>query len=184
MSVSQYSVPLRCYMPQLFQWSFWKCKLLVVSFTIIYSIFLIGMIVAIYKSYYLALNMLNEQVYQSMAKDISTLNWNHPIKYYSSSPPCRDHINLIYGKLGIIDYKYYVYNLSSNNQFMKNMFQYNPVLESNVSSAVLNDIVQQNSKILAELAEEVVKRVIRLTIPLIVSTLFLGGIIVSDLITA
>lgn len=43
------------------------------------------MIISIYKSYYLALDMLNHQVYQNMAKDISTLNLNHPIKFYSSS---------------------------------------------------------------------------------------------------
>ena len=164
-------------MPQVFQWSFWKCKLLLTSFTIIYSIFLIGMLIAVYKSYYLALNMLNEQVYQSLAKDISTLNWNHPIKLYSSSPPCKEHIDLIYGKLGIINYKDYVYNLSSNSQHLRSMFQYNPVFESQVSSVVLSDIVQQNTKLFADLAEEVVKRIFRLTIPLTVSSLLLGGLL-------
>ena len=57
------------------------------------------------------------------------------------------------------------------------MFQYNPVFESQVSSVVLSDIVQQNTKLFADLAEEVVKRIFRLTIPLTVSSLLLGGLL-------
>lgn len=83
-------------------------------------------------------------------------------------------------KLGIIEYKDYVYNLSNSSQYLKSLFQYDPVFESKVSSAVLTDIIQQNTKVLVELSEEVVKRLFRLTLPLAVSTFILGGVLVVE----
>ena len=115
-----------------------------------------------------------------MAKDLIKLNYNHPMKYHMRDIPLIEETNLLYNKLGIIDYKDYIYNLSGNSQYMNSLFLQNPVLESKVSSVILSDMIKHNIQLIADLSEEVVKRIFRLTLPLYISTLLLGFVFIAE----
>jgi hypothetical protein len=106
---------------------------------------------AIYKSYHLALTQLNEQVYHSMSKDISNLNFDKPIQCYMDSIPSRSHINYVYGKLGIIDYNDYIFNLNHDANSLNYILSQNQALQYKVSSVVLADIVHQHAQLFADL---------------------------------
>lgn len=154
--------------------------MIVLGFTLVYSSFVIVSICFIFKAYQYKLHELNEFVINSMAADIKTLNFNHPIRFYENSIPSQTYISNIYGKLGIIDYKDYIYNISRNTQRLRELYEFNPVIESKVYTAVITDVVHQNVQLFADLSEEVVKRVFRLTIPLFLSALLLSGAIIIE----
>jgi hypothetical protein len=129
----------------------------------------------LYKSYLFALDSVNEFVYSNMSKDISRLNWNFPISNYVENIPSINHINNVYNSLGITDYNDYIYNISQNSQVLHTILDKNSQLQSNTSSIVLADIVYQNSQLFADLSEEVLKRFFKLSLPLAISVLLLGG---------
>jgi hypothetical protein len=82
--------------------------------------------------------------------------------------------------LGIIDYNDYIYGLSNDSQILHNILKYNQVSESKVTAIVLADIVQQHSHLLGELGLELLKRVVRLSLPLVTMTLLLGGVTIYE----
>lgn len=134
----------------------------------------------LYKSYLLALNKLNEFVYSNMSHDISRLNWNFPIYNYVENIPSINHINNVYNRLGILDYNDYIYNQSQNSQVLHYLLDKNSQLQSKTSSIVLADIIYQNSQLFADLSEEVLKRFFRLSLPLTISLLLLGGTYICE----
>lgn len=138
----------------------------------------------IYKSYQLTLSSLNEYVYNNMSHDISKLNWHHPIQCYTDSISSRKHIDYVYGKLGIIDYNDYIYNISPDMERLNFILKNNIRLESEVSSIVLSDIISQHSRLFTDMGEELVKRVFRLSIPLLISVALLTGVIITDNVTS
>lgn len=110
-----------------------------------------------------------------MSKDISRLNWNYPISNYVENIPSINHINNVYNSLGITDYNDYIYNISQNSQVLHTILDKNSQLQFNTSSIVLADIVYQNSQLFSDLSEEVLKRFFKLSLPLAISVLLLGG---------
>jgi len=152
-----------------------KFRLIILSFIAIYLLFFAIMSYVLYKSYLLALERVNDFVYSNMSKDISRLNWNYPISNYVENIPSINHINNVYNSLGITDYNDYIYNISQNSQVLHTILDKNSQLQSNTSSIVLADIVYQNSQLFADLSEEVLKRFIKLSLPLAISALLLGG---------
>jgi len=152
-----------------------KFRLIILSFIAIYLLFFAIMSYVLYKSYLLALERVNDFVYSNMSKDISRLNWNYPISNYVENIPSINHINNVYNSLGITDYNDYIYNISKNSQVLHTILDKNSQLQSNTSSIVLADIVYQNSQLFADLSEEVLKRFIKLSLPLAISALLLGG---------
>jgi hypothetical protein len=119
-----------------------------------------------------------------MSHDISRLNWNFPIYNYVEIIPTINHINNVYNSLGIIDYNDYIYNISQNSQVLHTILDKNSQLQSETSSIVLADIVYQKllihkrsriTQLFADLSEELLKRFVRLSLPLVLSAFLLGG---------
>lgn len=166
--------------PNLFIPSFLKFKILLISFMFIYSIFLIGSAYILYKSYHLTLNSLNDYVYQNMTKDIANLNWKTPIQLYTDSIPSRSYINYVYGKLGIINYNDYIFSLNHDTQTLKAILANNVNLQSNLSNICFADIINQHSQLFSDIGEELIKRVFKKVLPLIVASLLLGGVCLHE----
>jgi len=103
------------------------------------------MIYILYKSYLSSLVKLNEFIYSNMSHDISRLNWNYPIYSYVENIPNINHINYIYHKLDISNYNDYIYN------------------------------IYQNSQLFGDLAEQYLKRLVKLFLPLVLAIGLLGG---------
>jgi len=152
-----------------------KFRLIILSFIAIYLLFFAIMSYVLYKSYLLVLDRVNDFVYSNMSRYISRLNWNYPISNYVENIPSINNINNVYHRLGINDYNYYIYNISKNSQVLHTILDKNSQLQSNTSSIVLADIVYQNSQLFADLTEEVLKRFIKLSLPLVLSVFLLGG---------
>ena len=157
-----------------------KVKFIFIIFTLLYSIFLSISIYFIYKTYVLTISHLNDFVYNSMTKDISKLNFNHPIQYYMDNIPSMTKINYVYGKLGIINYTDYIYNISSDMQSLNLILKQNNYLESKTSNLILADIIHQHSQLFYDCGEEVLKRVFKLSIPLFVSIFILCGTLIIE----
>lgn len=134
----------------------------------------------LYKSYILSLEWLQENMYENMSREISKLNYHHPIHVYVENIPSIAHINMVYAKLGIIDYNDYIYNIFSNSQGLQFIIAQNPVLEAKTSSIVLADNIYQNTQMIAELDEHLLKRLLTLSTPLIITSLLLAGICVVE----
>lgn len=98
----------------------------------------------LYKSFLFTLASLNEFVYENLSRDITQLNWNYPIHSYCNEIPTQYQITNIYNMLGIIDYNYYIYNISSNTKNLHIILNNKPDLQAKVSSIVLSDIINQN----------------------------------------
>ena len=87
--------------------TFWKVKLVIITFMVIYSIFIVWSGYLLYKSYHEILQSLNEQIYQNLTRDISNLNFHKPILFNSNTIPTKTNITNTYGALGIINYNDY-----------------------------------------------------------------------------
>ena len=161
-----------------------KFRFIILCFMVIYSIFLLVGGYLLYQSFYLALNNLNDFVYNNMTESISNLNYNYPIDFIYNRVPSVSHINNVYNTLGIINYNDYIFRHSHNSQVLHSILNTNPQLQSNVSSIVLADIVYQNSQLFADIAEEFLKRYIRLSLPLIISMLLFGSTYALEIISA
>lgn len=90
------------------------------------------------------------------------MNYYHPIHAYVENIPSIAHINMVYTKLGIIDYNDYIYNIFSNSQGLQIIIAQNPVLQAKTSSVVLADIIYKNTEMIAELGEHLLKRLFTL----------------------
>jgi hypothetical protein len=134
----------------------------------------------LYNSYLLALTELNEFVYGNLTHDISKLNLNHPIHSYVECIPSVSYINYMYYSLDIVDYNDYIYNISTNSQALHSILSQNPELQSKTSSIVLSDIVQQNAQLFADLGEQLLKRVVKLSLPLVVALALFGGTLLVE----
>ncbi|SRR6266567_5455761 len=156
--------------------SIFKFRLIILFFIFIYSIFLLIMIYILYKSYLLSLNKLNEFMYNNMSHDISRLNWNYPIYSYTENIPSINHINYVYHKLDILNYNDYIYNISHNSQVLHSLLDKNQELQSKTSSVVLADIIYQNSQLFVDLTEHYLKRLVKLSLPLMFAIGLLGSI--------
>jgi hypothetical protein len=158
----------------------YRIKLLIILFSILYSLFMIIAIYFIYKSYQYAAQNLNNFIYYSMSKDISKLNLFHPIQFYSDSIPSLNHIKYIYGKLGIIDYNDYIYSNSPDTRTLKDILNQNYTLHQQTNSIVFANIINQHSQLFGDLAVEFLKRMIKVSLPLVASLLILGGIMLLE----
>lgn len=96
------------------------------------------------------------------------------------SIPSRSHIDYVYGKMGIINYNDYIFCLNHDTQTLNTILSQNPTLQSKVSNIVLADIISQNSQLFADIGEELIKRVFRKILPLLLSSLLLGGFCIYE----
>jgi hypothetical protein len=119
-------------------------------------------------------------MYDNMSRDISRLNYYRPIHSYVEDIPSINHINMVYHKLGIIDYNDYIYGISPNTQVLHNILAHNPELQAKTSSIVLGDIVHQNAQLVGDLGEQLLKRLLRYSAPLFISTILLAGLCVAE----
>ena len=153
----------------------YKVKILILVFTVGYLFFFTISFYLLYKSYLLTLSSLNEFLYQNLSNDISKLNQFHPIQSYYNSIYSKQYIGMIYNKLGIIDYNDYIYAISNDSKNLTHLFNYNQTTHDKVSSIVFADIIQQHSQLIGDLGEQLMKRLLRLSLPLLASiTLFTG----------
>lgn len=157
-----------------------KLKLLVLGFMFIYSIFLAIFGYILYKAFLFNLDCLKETIYGNMCYDISRLNYYRPIHSYVESIPTVQHISVVYQRLGIIDYNDYIYGISSNTQGLHSILAQAPELQAKTSSIVLGDIVHQNAQLFGDLGEQLLKRLLRYSAPLFISTIVLAGLCVVE----
>jgi len=115
-----------------------------------------------------------------MCGDITALNNNFPIYDHYKEIPSVKKIAYIYNKLGIIDYHEYVYKLSPESLILEKIYNINPSLQSKVSSVVLADIVNQHAQLFGDLAEQVLKRLFRASLPLFSAILLLTGVTIYE----
>lgn len=180
LNISNMIAAFRVSFPNLFTISFWKFKILVLSFTIAYAIFLIIATCFIYKTYLDQMYLTKDYIIQSMSIDLSNFKINAPKQNYVHWVPSSEMTDAILRKVGAIDYKDYIYNISRNSRKMSDLFQHDIIFRSYVNSAVLTDMLQHNAQLLADLGEEAIRRVFRLTLPLAASTLILGMIFLVE----
>jgi hypothetical protein len=155
-------------------------RLLIILFVIVYSFFFMICIYFLYKSHLNNLSNLNNFTYINMSKDISRLNLYHPIQTYLDIVPSKNHINYVYGKLGIINYNDYIYSMTSDTQTLQHILRNNSTLHQNTSSIVFADIISQHSQLFADLTEEFIKKVFKLSRPLVISVVLLGGFMLLE----
>ena len=72
-----------------------------------------------------------------MSRDISRLNHYYPIHHYIEQILNINQVTYVYGKLGIIDYNDYIYNISSNANSLHAIITSNPYLQPKTFSVVL-----------------------------------------------
>ena len=160
--------------------SFFKFKMFILAFMFFYAIFLCIFGYFLYKSYLYLLECLKEYIYGNMSYDIYRLNYYHPIHTYVDRIPSVNYINLVYNKLGIIDYNDYIYGISSNTQVLHTVLAQNPDLQAKTSSIVLGDIIHQNAQLFGDLEEQLLKRLLRYSASLFVSLIVFTGLCVVE----
>lgn len=157
-----------------------KLKLLILSFAFIYTLFLAFIGYVLYKSYLLTLDSLKEFIYLNMNQDISRLNYYHPTHSYIEHIPTVNQINLFYDRLGIIDYNDYIYNISSNTKILNTILENNSELHAKTTSVVLADIIHQNAQLIGDVGEQLMKRLLRYSLPLFISIVAFSGLYVVE----
>lgn len=115
-----------------------------------------------------------------MSHDILRLNYNKPIHSYVEAIPNINQIAEVYSKLGINNYYDYIYGLSPNTQTMGYILLNNPDLQAKASTVVLADIIHQNAQLFGDLGEQLLKRLLRYSAPLFVSSILLVGVCVVE----
>lgn len=143
-----------------------KIKLLVIIFG--YSIAFSIICYVLYKAFLFNVEVLKEEIYGNMSRYISILNYYRPIHSYVESIPTPHQISVVYHILGIIDYNDYIYNISSNTQTLDIILKHQPELQAKTSSIVLADIVNQNTQLFGDLAEQLLKKLLRYSAPLFI----------------
>ena len=59
---------------------------------------------------------------------------------------------------------------------LKQIFFWNSPLRSDISNVVVADIVNQNTHLFVDIAEEIIKKILRRVLPLVISSILLGGL--------
>lgn len=82
----------------------------------------------------------------------------------------------------IIDYNDYIYNISQNSQVLHSILDKNSNLQSSTSSIaiVLADIIYQNSQLFSDLGVELLRKVVKLSVPLIVAIVLYGATLLVE----
>lgn len=82
----------------------------------------------------------------------------------------------------IIDYNDYIYNISQNSQVLHSILDKNSNLQSSTSSIaiVLADIIYQNSQLFSDLGVELLRKVVKLSVPLIVGIALYGATLLVE----
>lgn len=82
----------------------------------------------------------------------------------------------------IIDYNDYIYNISQNSQVLHSILDKNSNLQSSTSSIaiVLADIIYQNSQLFSDLGVELLRKVVKLSVPLIVAIALYGATLLVE----
>ena len=158
----------------------YRVKLIVFIFTIGYSIFFLFSFFIIYKGYLYALSELNQQLCVNLSHDISNLYKYHPIDEYQNGNYSKHYISMIYNNLGIINYNDYIFSTSKDSGYLNAILNHTKITHDKVSSIVLTDIVNENTQLFSELGEHLMKRMLRLSLPLLTSITLLSGIYLAE----
>ena len=147
---------------------------------VFYAIFLFIFSYILYKTFLFNVESLKGAIYNNLVTDISRLNYYHPIHSYVEQIPTVEHISLIYNKLGIINYNDYIYGTSLDSQTLNTVLTKFPDLRDKATSVVMADIVNQNAQLFGDLAEQLMKRMLRTSAPLFVSVIVFAGIYIAE----
>ena len=161
-----------------------KFKILLVCFGLGYTVFFIFISYLLYKSYLLNIDGIKEFIYSNMYTDIAKLNSDYPIRHhdYHKTIPTPEQISQIYFQLHIPNYQEYIYNLSPTSESLHSILDStnDKQIESKVSSMVFADIIHQNVSLFDDFAKHLLKRVIRYSAPLIISSVLLAAVCVVE----
>ena len=149
-------------------------------FTIGYSIFFLISFFIIYKCYLYALSELNQQLCINLSHDITNLYKYHPIEVYHKGNYSKHYISMIYNNLGIINYNDYIFSTSKDSGYLNIILNHSKLTHDKISSIVFTDIINENTHLFTELGEELMKRVLRISIPLVASITLLSGIYFAE----
>jgi hypothetical protein len=158
----------------------YRVKLIVFIFTIGYSIFFLISFLIIYKCYLYALSELNQQLCANLGQDISNLYKNHPIELYHKGNYSKHYISMIYNNLGIINYNDYIFSTSKDSGYLNIILSHSKMTHDKISSIVFTDIITENTHLFSELGEELMKRLLRLSLPLVTSVGLITGLYLAE----
>lgn len=119
-----------------------------------------------YKAFIFSLyNLANNKSFNT-SNDIANLIYNFPLQtnYIQQIPS--EAIESIYRINGFTNYKDFIYSSSNDVKLLHSMLNYEPELSSRYSSFIVQDIINSNSREVAEIVEHFIKRVFKFSIPL------------------
>jgi|ERR1700742_6296 len=154
-----------------------KLKLIILICTIFYLIFFRSFAFFSYKAYLMALSELTKIKSYFMATDISHLISNFPLLKGENHIQLisNETIKNIYSINGFSNYKEFIYpsQLGNNDvNILHKMLNYEPELASRYSSFIIQDIINEHTREVADLAEHLIKRLFKYSLPL-------AGLVVS-----
>jgi len=150
-------------------------KLIVVTCTLIYLIFFLFFIYFTYKSYLIYLQELTQMQSLKMSKDLAKLIYDFPLVNGHINQIPNETIELIYKINGFNNYSEFIYPINKDVEMLHQLLNYEPEVASRYSSMIIQDIINNNAKEIAEISEQLIKRIVKYSIPLgVLSLTFIG----------
>lgn len=146
--------------------SYLNFKAIVLFCTISYLIFFTLFAYFSYKAYLFSLNQLCQMNSFNIVNDISNLIYNFPLLNNNIQQIPNDAIQAIYNINGFHNYKEFIYPNNQNVELLHRMLNYDPDTASRYSSFIIQDIINNNSREIAELTEHLMKRLVKFSLPL------------------
>lgn len=141
-------------------------KLIVLLCTFIYIVFFLILTFFSFKAYQLAVTQLAaEHAFHSHLDLVKLLN-NFPLKEGQWVPITNESLKLLLDTNNIAHYSNLIYPVNNEVNALHQIIVNNPDTSSRFSSMVIQQLVENNSREFAELAEQLVKRLFKYSLPL------------------
>lgn len=151
-------------------------KLIVLFCTFVYLTFFLIFTYVAYKAYLFSLQELSQLHSYQMANDIAKLIYDFPLLDNHIQQIPSKAIDLIYKINGFNNYSEFIYPVNKEVEVLHQMLNYEPEIASRYSSMIIQDIINNNAREIAELSEQLIKRIVKYSLPLGALILTLIGI--------
>jgi hypothetical protein len=111
-----------------------------------------------------------------MANDLARLMYKFPLLNDHIVQIPNQTIDLIYKINGFNNYSEFIYPINKDIEILHQILNYDPEVASRYSSLIIQDIINNNSREVAELGEQLIKRIVKYSLPLAGLILTLMGI--------